>query len=244
MTQLLEGWNGVAAQAENISNVLLVGHTPDADVRLCESLVHSAFKDASHGWSTAVVAGMGAVEKQQLVLTALRHLEFYDAVPREFEHINFTFELRVSASCFAQLKRHRMMTQTPQPYDTALTPTVPLSIEEMGLADEYLEHCRNAVELYAQMEADHGEACAEYVLTNGHKRRVLATLNLREFYHFARMRQDAHAQWDIRNIANRMMTTALAVAPIGMSLVCGKDNFVKQVSWAYDEEWAKTKQAP
>jgi thymidylate synthase ThyX len=47
-------------------------------------------------------------------------MEFYDFPLREFEYPDLTFELVVSASCYAQLKRHRMATMTAQPYDPEL----------------------------------------------------------------------------------------------------------------------------
>jgi thymidylate synthase ThyX len=50
-------------------------------------------------------------------------------------------------------------------------------------------------------------------------------MNARELYHFSRMRQDGHAQWDIREIANRMVGIAKRVCPLTMSLACGKDAF-------------------
>ena len=39
-------------------------------------------------------------------------MKAYDAAPREFEHVGLTFELVISATCFAQVKRHRMATIT------------------------------------------------------------------------------------------------------------------------------------
>jgi flavin-dependent thymidylate synthase len=223
------------------SNVCFIDPLESADDMLCEALMCSAVA----GWDAAecadVVSEMGEDQKRELVRTALKHLEFYDAAPREFEHVQFMFELRVSASCFAQLKRHRMMTLTPQRYDTTLTPTVPKSIQETGLEEAYLYHCRAAVEVYDAIAKVHGEQVAEYALTNGHKRRVLVTMNLRELYHFSRMRQDGHAQWDIRNIANQMVAHARGVAPLGTMLVCGKDQFVEKVREVYGGDLAAQK---
>jgi thymidylate synthase ThyX len=50
-------------------------------------------------------------------------------------------------------------------------------------------------------------------------------MNARELYHFSRLRQDGHAQWDIRAIANRMIAMAKRACPLTMSLACGKDAF-------------------
>ena len=66
---------------------------------------------------------------------------------------------------------------------------------------------------------------AAYALTNAHRRRVLLTTNLRELYHFVRLREDTHAQWDIRGIASEMRRETEAVMPLGALLLCGKDSF-------------------
>jgi thymidylate synthase ThyX len=41
------------------------------------------------------------------------------------------------------------------------------------------------------------------------------------------MRQDIHAQWEIREIANEMNILATEHCPISMSLCCGKHEFDK-----------------
>ncbi len=71
-------------------------------------------------------------EQEALIKTALKHMKAYDAAPREFEHVGLTFELTISATCFAQLKRHRMATITVQEYDPALGVMVPPTVTAIG----------------------------------------------------------------------------------------------------------------
>jgi thymidylate synthase ThyX len=54
---------------------------------------------------------------------------------------------------------------------------------------------------------------------------VLIQMNGRELYHFSRLRQDAHAQWDIRGLADRMLYLAQQELPLTLMLCCGKDAF-------------------
>jgi thymidylate synthase ThyX len=54
---------------------------------------------------------------------------------------------------------------------------------------------------------------------------VMFKINARELYHFARLRADEHAQWDIRSIANRMLEIVKEVAPLTFMLACGKHEF-------------------
>jgi thymidylate synthase ThyX len=69
---------------------------------------------------------------------------------------------------------------------------------------------------------------AAYVLTNAHRKRVLMKLNARELYHLARMRVDAHAQWDIRELSKSMLKQARKVMPLTLMMACGKDGFAAQ----------------
>lgn len=66
---------------------------------------------------------------------------------------------------------------------------------------------------------------ASYVLTNAHRKRVLMRLNARELYHLSRLREDSHAQWDIRNVAHAMVTQAARVMPLTCMLLGGKDAY-------------------
>lgn len=222
--------------------VRLCRYDDGADWRVAGALLHSMSPGISYQDCSARVLNSRVPE--QVILEALKEMEFYDAAPREFEHINFTFELNVSASCYAQLKRHRICTQTVQPYDADAAPTVPQSIRETGLEEDYVVHLATAATFYRDVAEACGREVAEYVLTNGHRRRVLVTMNMRELYHFSRLRMDAHAQWDIRSIACEMVDAVTKVAPLSGALLAGKDGFVERVAKVYDKEWAAQKKEP
>jgi len=170
---------------------------------------------------------MSTEELRSLYDTVMRNMEFFDSPPREFEHVSLTFELIVSASCFAQLKRHRISTQTYPDYDLGLGVTIPPSIAETGLEEDLREHVSKAEQLYERIKAVSPEAAC-YALTNAHRRRVVMTANLRELYHVIRLREDKHAQWDIRALATEMRKQAERVMPLGTLLLCGKDTYVER----------------
>jgi thymidylate synthase ThyX len=66
---------------------------------------------------------------------------------------------------------------------------------------------------------------AGYVLTNAHRKRVLMKFNARELYHLAHLRADAHAQWDIHDLTEKMLQQAKKVMPLTLMMACGKDSF-------------------
>jgi len=163
-------------------------------------------------------------KNMEYLKTALKHMEFYDAVLREFEYVDLTYNLIVSSACFAQLKRHRMATLTTQSYNPDLGVTIPLSVEEIGARREFMDIIEKTNAAYSVLK-ESLDVGAEYILTNAHRRRVLLKVNARELYHISRLREDATAQWDIRNTATEMSKLAKEVMPLTFLLAGGKDTY-------------------
>jgi len=222
------GAPGTRASAGNGSGVgreevCLLGFTPDGDDRILASILHSvsasSFLDC---WKR--VKSLSLRGKRSLFKRAFERMEFYDFPLREFENADLTFELVVSASVFAQLKRHRMATLTTQRYDPALGVTTPPSIAAVGMKREFADMIARTEAAYAELRQNAGPA-ADYILTNAHRRRCLLKVNVRELYHIARLRQDGTAQWDIRRLAGKMSALARRVMPSACLLLGAKDAY-------------------
>ncbi|MBD3415013.1 MAG: thymidylate synthase (FAD), partial [Candidatus Aminicenantes bacterium] len=214
----------VDLSAEAIKDsVCLMDHTPEADIKLAASLMHTVSKN-SYKTCLEKVRNLGEEKRENIIKTAFKHMEFYDAVLREFEYVDLTFDLIVSASCFAQLKRHRMATLTFQKYNPDLGVTVPPSVQEVGCEKIFMSVMDKTNRVYQDL-LQNMELGAEYVLTNAHRRRVLLKMNAREFYHFSRLREDETAQWEVRNLANQMSEKAKQVMPLTFMLIGGKDSY-------------------
>ncbi len=214
---------GLRRPADDRRAVRLVGYTADGDDRILAALIHTV-SARSYEFCHGQVRDMSQAEKSEFIRSSLEHMEFYDFPLREFEHADLTFELIVSAACFAQLKRHRMATLTRQRYDPELGVTIPPSVEDIGAAGEFLAVIEQTNDAYARLKREAGEA-ADYVLTNAHRRRAILKVNIRELYHISRLRQDATAQWDIRRIVGKMADVAREVMPSSLMLLGGKDRF-------------------
>ena len=219
---------GAITAAEEVK---LLGATADADDRVVAALLHSA-DDLSWEDCRGIVAKMDVREKAEVIKTVCRHMQVYDSVRREFENVALHFELEISASCFAQLKRHRMATITCQEYNPILGFTVPQAICEVGMEQDFRETMARTEAVYYRIKKVVPTAAA-YILTNAHRRRVGMKINARELYHIARLRTDQHAQWDIRNIADKMMALGREVMPLTLMLAAGKDNFPSLVARIY-----------
>ncbi len=220
-------------QEENCGNgkgrqqgeVRLIEAAADADDRILAALLHTSSTLSLDGCRN-LVHRMSDAEKTALIKEAFRYLSEHDSVLREFEYADLTFELIISASCYAQLKRHRMATLTVQDYDPALGVTVPSAIIETGMEPSFLEAIAGTEAVYRQIARIAPQAAA-YILTNAHRRRAILKVNARELYHMARLRADAHAQWDIRRITGFMLTLARQAMPLTFLLATGKDGFAE-----------------
>ncbi len=209
--------------AFSASDVALVDYSQNADNKLLATLMHACSR-LSYAECLSRVERQTLARKKEIFKLACEDLQAYDSVMREFEHLYLTFELVISASCFAQLKRHRLTTLTYQPYNPQTGWTIPVSVAEIKEHRNFKGILARTEEAYDRIAAT-SPAAAQYVLTNSHQRRVVVTLNARELYHLARLREDLAAQWDIRDIVSRMVEQARHVMPLTLMLAGGKDAY-------------------
>jgi flavin-dependent thymidylate synthase len=198
----------------------IVDSSPNGEDQILRGL---AFSCGQIEWAESVRAlDFGA--KERLWLELFRDIRPHDSVLREFELIHMTFEIEASAACFGQLKRHRMATLLSQPYLIADGAIIPPSIREAGLGDRFSKAIERSISITGSIvEID--PKLAPYLLTNAHKKRVLMQVNARELYHFARLRSDSHAQWEIRQLSDIMLGEAIKYWPNALMMACGKDKF-------------------
>jgi flavin-dependent thymidylate synthase len=209
--------------SKKLPAVQLAFVSPSADNKVAAALLFSS-SNLNYSSCLSQASQMTLKDKKGLFKTAFEHLQMHDAVLREVENVDLQFELIVSASCFAQLKRHRMSTIIAQDYNPQLGVTVPPSIKAIGQQKGFMGIMRNTQNAYEQIRKKAPSAAA-YVLTNAHRKRVLMKFNARELYHLARLRADAHAQWDIHELTEKMLQQAKKVMPLTLMMACGKDNF-------------------
>ncbi|MFC1809602.1 FAD-dependent thymidylate synthase [Candidatus Omnitrophota bacterium] len=219
--------------SDSSKDVALVSYTKEADAIVLASILYTT-SNSSYSSCLSAVRKMNDQKKKVLLMSIFKHMEQFDAVLREFENVEYLYELEISATCFAQLKRHRMATILTQPYNTQLGVVIPESIIEVGKDKEFKALVDETNEIYDEFYTK-VKIAAEYVLTNAHKRRVLIKLNARSLYHLSRLREDAHAQWDIREVTKKMVHHAKEVTPLIMLLCCGKSDFQKNKNTLFEK---------
>ena len=167
-----------------------------------------AFADA-----LSYVESLNGEVKAKLAESLLGRLGRYDVPLRELEYCTYTFDLMMDQGAYAEFKRHRMMTQTPQHLTTRLGYASPLLMTEAGFGSQYESAMNAAAGMYEKLH-DFNPAVAQYVVPNGFNRRVLAQFNLREAYAFCQLRSAANAHFSIRRVAQRMYEEMAKVHPL------------------------------
>lgn len=205
------------------NNPEIIEYTLDGDDRvLAALLVYGTGMEYLAALET--VKNMEPHAKESIVKSLFNEMEFYDTPPREFELPDITFQAVVSASNFAQLKRHRMASLLTGEYNTDFGNIIPENIKITGLENEFNEIIDTTNGVYNNLKEKYNDA-ADYILTNSHCRSVIMKMNIREAYHFVRLRDDAHAQWDIRTLANNLLQKIKPLMPLTTLLLCGKSQY-------------------
>ena len=151
------------------------------------------------------------------------------------EHATYTFAIEgVSRALTHQLVRHRMASynQQSQRYvkaDKELDVIIPESIKNNNEAKEVFDSCIEACqEAYTKLnELDVPKEDARYLLPNACETKIVVTMNIRELLHFFSVRCCNRAQWEIRDLAKKMLELVRPTAPFifmdaGPSCVRGK----------------------
>jgi thymidylate synthase ThyX len=208
------GQEAVQVEAEKSASdwCQLVSFDQDAEDRVLASALYR-YGDKRFSEVFAYVGSLPSEEKQRLGHLLTRDCSKFDIPIRELEHASFTFDLILDQGAYFEVKRHRMMTQTPQALTTHLGYAMPRKIVLASLESRYRQSMLTAQNAYEQIAA-WNPSVASYVVPNGFNRRVLMTLNLRSAIHFINLRSAPNAHFSVRRVAQRIAEEICRVTPI------------------------------
>ena len=143
------------------------------------------------------------------------------------EHASFTFGIEgVSRVLLAQLTRHRIASFSVQSqryvsYENGFGYIIPDSIKALGedAVAKYHSQMQMIESWYTEWQAALGKEGeksnedARFVLPNACETRILLTMNVRELRHFFSLRMCNRAQWEIRQLAEKMFQLCYETAP-------------------------------
>ncbi|MCL4555233.1 MAG: FAD-dependent thymidylate synthase [Actinobacteria bacterium] len=137
------------------------------------------------------------------------------------EHATYAFAIEgVSRALTHQLVRHRLASYNQQSqryvsYDSTPAFIVPPAVEsDPEVRERFLGACDAAFRAYRELiEAGLSPEDARYLLPNAMETKIVVSMNIRELLHFFELRCCKRAQWEIRELASRMLQLAEATAP-------------------------------
>jgi thymidylate synthase (FAD) len=200
-------------------NVVLLRHTPEPEevVAMAAKLCYSASGVDELKEKIEAKDQAAFVEK----LATIGHLS-------PVEHVSFTFGIEgISRACSHQLVRHRVASysQQSQRYvkEEHFDYIIPPSIKQDAASSREFEKCMaEAQENYTKVlrrleelgyKGEVGQQDARYLLPNAAETKIVVTMNARELLHFFRVRCCNRAQWEIREMADRMLAQVKTAAP-------------------------------
>jgi thymidylate synthase ThyX len=190
----------------------LIDYDPQGEEKFLAACLYR-YGNASLAECRARVAAMTDEQRAALAREALGRRDKYDVPLRELEHVTYSFDCVMDQGGYFELKRHRMMTQSPQRLTATLGYATPRALDEAGCAEDYHAAMRTAAETYAALAADLPEE-ASYAAPNGFNRRVLMTLNLREAFSLCELRTTPGAHFSVRRTAGQMIEAIRRVHPL------------------------------
>uniref|UniRef100_A0A7C3WGH4 Flavin-dependent thymidylate synthase n=1 Tax=Fundidesulfovibrio putealis TaxID=270496 RepID=A0A7C3WGH4_9BACT len=204
-------------------DVALLAYTPEP-----LSLIYAAFRQCYHAGFVAdmwprLLAGEISREKQAEFVANVISSGHVSPV----EHVSFTFAVEgVSRALTHQLVRHRIASYSQQSqryvdascFDFILPPAIARIPEAREKYEAFMAHVG---ETYRDLKAileEHGRAGkakedARFVLPQAAETRIVVTMNCRSLFNFFEHRCCSRAQWEIRALADKMLTLCRYVLP-------------------------------
>lgn len=196
-------------------NLLILRHTPEPD----KIVALAARRCYSSREAKAIDDTMPQEEIKRMLglLHARNHMS-------PFEHVSFTFSVDgVSRALSHQLVRHRMASysQESQRYvnykgleriPNIIPPNIIKNKEALVVYEEALETTLKAYKEILNLGIPPEDA--RYIFPNAIETKLVFTLNARSLFNFFEQRCCLKAQWEIRNLANKMLAAVREVAPL------------------------------
>ncbi|MDR0350741.1 MAG: FAD-dependent thymidylate synthase [Coriobacteriales bacterium] len=192
--------------------VSLLYHSADPEraiataARLCYAPVGAA----------ELMEGMSDAQLGKVLATIMKSGHF-----SALEHASYTFAVDgVSRALTHQLVRHRLASYNQQSQRYVTYSEEPEVVSPSTIEDDPDARAafKTAIDIayatYAQLiEAGIPAEDARYVLPNASVTKIVITMNVRELLHFFEVRCCRRAQWEIRELASRMLELVAPSAP-------------------------------
>lgn len=163
-------------------------------------------------------------QKAQKVLSTIMSSGHFSTL----EHVSYTFAVDgVSRTLTHQLVRHRLASFNQQSqryvkfdngFDFVEPPQIAANDKAHQIFSDCMQQCAAAYSKLRELKDEDGNDLikkedARFVLPNAAETKIVITMNIRELLHFFSLRCCNRAQWEIRELAHRMLDLVKPTAP-------------------------------
>ena len=191
----------------------LVDFDRDGEDRILAALVYK-YRPVTYLQALSRVKAMNMFEKKVVFESILAKAKnIYEKPPRELEYAYYTFDILCDQGSYYDLKRNRVMTQTPQPLTASYGYFTPKIFDKVELGGEYRAAMDKAHAACREISARY-PAEAQYITTKATARRFLLKMNLREAFYFLGLRSRKAGHFMYRRVAQMMYDEIARVHPL------------------------------
>jgi len=183
--------------------LLSITQNPEQHIEFCGRVAYQSFDKIKEG----------STERFIKMLVKNQHFSV-------FEHASATFLISdVSRACSHQLIRHRLAsyTQKSQRYvnEESFSYVIPESIKNDGRALEIYLHSMELLDQYYKYlyELKIPKEDCRFLLPNACTTELVMTANFREWRYVVQLRSEKAAQWEIRELVNKILEILKEQAP-------------------------------
>jgi hypothetical protein len=210
---LAQDIKGPEFTGDNKLSVELIEHDPDGEDKILAGLIYK-YEPISFNAALAKVRSLPFAEKETMFRTVLEKLRnIYDKPPREFEYPYYTFDVLLDQGAYYDLKRNRIMTQTPQLLSGEYGYYTPRLFSQVGLGSDY-QNAMDRAHQTAKLIAKKYPYEAQYITTKATARRFLMKMNLREAFYFVGLRSRQGGHFTYRKVAQMIYDQIARVHPL------------------------------
>lgn len=195
-------------------DVILLSYTPNPDELIAAS-ARICYRDIA-------AKELLQAEEESLSRKLIAEL-FASGHMSAFEHVSFTFGIDgLSRVASHQLVRHRLasfnqqsqryVSMSPNPEAVIIPPNIKANPDALRLYSEAVRHSQETYRELCAMGIPKEDA--RFILPHGHSTRLIMTMNARELHHFFGLRLCRRAQWEIRELARKMLILCREKAPV------------------------------
>ena len=193
------------------ADAALIRHDPDAVKNLATAILFRKL-GVSHAYASRMTERNTPQENAAIVKESLDGIGPHDALPREFETVQYLIEFVMDYGALREFRRHRMMTPLSQPLTVSHSYQAPEPVASSGIERQFNQVIAQAESLYASL-ATLSPNVAQYAVTHAHFQRILVSLNLRQLRHLIRLRTSQNAHPSVKAPVRKALETVRSADP-------------------------------